>query len=318
VSKRTCGLLWKLGAVIIAEGVIAAVPCAAQQLTNDKLALTLDAQGGSYRLSVRGGQPIITSRVAAQVNHQWLRSSDYPRHQASQSKFTDDLGSGRAITVTCTGLEGKADLVYTVQVYDQRPYATILVTVRNTTGKEVTVQSIRGLEAIGEPLLNLGGSTLANRILSDSFSEDWPELQIYNLGKVPGGIHRGVGSQLIYNREAKQSLFLGALTSDRFLTLLHLQTSGSGDDTKIGSFSVDSTGTTEVQKEFDLKSNPTEDQIELSLPVERGAEMKSERLMLQAGPDYHNQLLAYGVGRPFTARSTKARPWRMRTGRPNI
>ena len=294
MSKRTCGLLWKLGAVIIAEGVIAAVPCAAQQLTNDKLALTLDAQGGSYRLSVRGGQPIITSRVAAQVNHQWLRSSDYPRHQASQSKFTDDLGSGRAITVTCTGLEGKADLVYTVQVYDQRPYATILVTVRNTTGKEVTVQSIRGLEAIGEPLLNLGGSTLANRILSDSFSEDWPELQIYDLGKAPGGIHRGVGSQLIYNREAKQSLFLGALTSDRFLTLLHLQTSGSGDDTKIGSFSVDSTGTTEVQKEFDLKSNPTEDQIELSLPVERGAEMKSERLMLQAGPDYHNQLLAYG------------------------
>src|SRR5262249_42376724 len=144
---------------------------------------------------------------------------------------------------------------------------------RNTTGEEVTVQGIRGLEAIGEPLVNLGGHTFADRVLSDSFSEDWPKLQIYDLGEAPGGIHRGTGSQLIYNREKKQSLFVGALTSDRFLTLLHLQASGSGDDTKIGSFTVDSTGTTEVQKEFDLRSAPAEDQIELSLPVKPRADM---------------------------------------------
>ena len=237
------------------------MPCAGQQLTSDKLSLTLDAQAGSYQLRLQRGQPIFTSRVAAKVNHQWLRSSEYPHHQASQSTFTDDLGSGRAITVTCTGLEGKADLVYVVQLYDQRPYASVQVTVRNTTGKEVSVQAIRGLEAIGEPVLNLGGQIFADRILSDSFSEDWPKLQIYDLGKAPGGIHRGAGSQLIYNRETKQSLFVGALTSDRFLTLLLLQAWGSGDDTKIESFSVDSTGTTEVQKEFDLKSNPAEDQI---------------------------------------------------------
>ena len=294
MSKRTCGLLCKVGAAIITGALIVAVPCAGQQLTSDKLSLTLDAQAGSYQLRLQRGQPIFTSRVAAKVNHQWLRSSEYPHHQASQSTFTDDLGSGRAITVTCTGLEGKADLVYVVQLYDQRPYASVQVTVRNTTGKEVSVQAIRGLEAIGEPVLNLGGQIFADRILSDSFSEDWPKLQIYDLGKAPGGIHRGAGSQLIYNRETKQSLFVGALTSDRFLTLLLLQAWGSGDDTKIESFSVDSTGTTEVQKEFDLKSNPAEDQIELSLSVEPGADIKSERLMLQAGPDYHNQLLAYG------------------------
>ena len=294
MSKRRCRLLCKLGTVIISGALIATVLCAAQQLTNDKLSLAVDAQAGTYQLSLRGGQPIFTSRVAAQVNHQWLRSSEYPHNQASESAFTDDLGSGRAITVTCTGLEGKPDLAYAVQLYHQRPYATVQVTVRNTTGKQVTVQAIRGLEAIGEPVLNLGGHTFAERILSDSFSEDWPELQIYDLGKAPSGIHRGAGSQLIYNRETKLSLFIGAVTSNRFLTLLHLQASGSGDDTKIGSFSVDSTGTTEVQKEFDLKSNPPEDQIELSLAVEPGADIKSERLMLQAGPDYHNQLLAYG------------------------
>ena len=284
----------KLGIAVIAGALIAAVPCAAQQLANTNLSLTVDAQAGSYQLSLPGGQPIFTSRVAAQVDHQWLRSSDYPHKQASESKFTDDLGSGRTIIVTCSGLDGKPDLVYSTQLYDQRPYATIEVTVHNATGKKPTVQAIRSVEAAGEPLVNLGGHASADRVLSDSFSEDWPELQIYDLGKAPNGTHRGAGSQLIYNRETKQSLFLGALTSDRFLTLLHLQSSGSGDDTKIGSFSVDSTGTTEVQKDFDLKSNPAEDLVELSLPVEPGAEMKSERLMLAAGHDYHNQLMAYG------------------------
>ena len=294
MSKRTCGLLCKVGAAIITGVLIVAVPCAAQQLTNDKLSLTIDAHAGSYQLTLRGGQPMFASRVAAQVDHYWLRSNEYPHHQASESTFTDELGSGRAVTVTCTGLEGKADLVYVVQLYDQRPYATVQVTVRNRTGREVTVQAIRGMEAIGEPVLDLGGHAFADRILSDSFSEDWPELQIYDLGKAHGGMHRGAGSQLIYNRESKQGLFLGALTSDRFLTLLHLQAAGSGEETKIASFNVDSTGTTEVQKEFDLKSSPEEDQIELSLPLEPGSDMASERLMLQAGPDYHNQLLTYG------------------------
>ena len=65
----------------------------------------------------------------------------------------------------------------------------------------------------------------------------------------PDGMHRGVGSQLIYNRQTKQSLFLGALTSDRFLTLLRLKAEGKGADAKIASYNVDSTGTTEIQKD---------------------------------------------------------------------
>ena len=268
VSKAMQRLLGKVAPSVISRALLVAALCvaqqcvaqqsAAQQLTNDKLSLTANPQDGSYQLAVRGGQlisaqPVFTSRVAAQVDHQWLRSSDYPHHQASESTFTDELGSGRVITVTCSGLDGKADLVYAVQLYDQRPYATVQVTVQNTTGREVTVQAIRGVEAIGEPVLNLGGRTFANRILSDSFSEDWPDLQLYDLGNAPGEMHRGVGSQLIYNRQTKQSLFLGALTSDRFLTFLHLQAEGKGAEAKIASFNVDSTGTTEIQKEVALE-----------------------------------------------------------------
>src|SRR5271157_119759 len=290
----SCGWLCSVGIGIIAVALIVVTPCAAQQLTNDKLFLSVNAKDGAYQLAVRGGQPIFTSGVAAQVNHQWLRSADYPRHQVSESTFSDELGSGHAITVTNSGLPGKADLIYVLQLYDQSPYGTLQVTLRNNTDKEVTVQAIRGIDALGEPLLDLGGHAFADRILSDSFSEDWPQLRLYDLGKAPGGMHRGVGSQLVYNRESKQSLFIGALTADRFLTVLHLQTAGDGTGMKIASYSVDCTGTTEIQKDFDLKNAPAENQVELSLPLASGSDMVSERVMLQAGLGYHNQLLAYG------------------------
>ena len=107
-------------------------------------------------------------------------------------------------------------------------------------------------------------------------------------------MHRGAGSQLIYNRESKQSLFLGALNSDRFLTLLHLKAEGTGAKAKIASYTVESTGTTEIQKDFDLKNSPADDQVELSLPLKAGEDMVSERVMFEAGPNYHDQLLAYG------------------------
>jgi hypothetical protein len=294
VLRRTRGIVFRVGLAITTGTLILALPCVAQQLTNDELSLTVNAQEGSYQLSLHDGQPVLRSRVAAEVGHQWLRSSDYPRRQAAESTFEDDLGPGHQITVTCSGLDGKPDLVYVLQLYKQRPYGTVEVKVQNNSGREVTVQAIRNVEALGEPIINLGGGQSADRVLSDSFSEDWPDLVLYDLGGVPGGMHRGAGSQLIYNRESKQSLFLGALTSDRFLTLMHLHAERVGAKSKIASYTVESTGTTEIQKDFDLKDSPADDQVELSLPLKPGEDMVSERLMFEAGPDYHNQLLAYG------------------------
>ena len=294
VPKRTRRQGFRVGLAVTTGILMVGLPCMAQQLTNDEISLTVNAQEGSYQLSLHDGQVVLRSRVGAQVDHQWLRSSDYPRHQASESTFEDDLGSGRQVTVTCSGLDAKPDLVYVLQLYKQRPYGTVQVKVQNSAGQEVTVQAIRSVEAMGEPILNLGGAQSADRVLSDSFSEDWPDLALYDLGGVPGGMHRGAGSQLVYNRESKQSLFLGALTSDRFLTLMHLRAEGMGAKTKIASYTVESTGTTEVQKEFDLKDSPADDQVELSLPVKPGEDMVSERLMFEAGPNYHEQLLAYG------------------------
>jgi alpha-galactosidase len=273
--------------------LMSALLCPAQQLTNDRLSADVK-QDGSYQLAIRNGRPVLSAGVAAEVDNQWLQSSAYPQHHTSESAFKDDLGAGREFTVIFTGLRGKPDLVYALQLYTEHFYGTVQVKVRNSTGKDMSVQAIRSVDAIGQPIIELGGHLSADRVLSDSFSEDWPDLKIYDLGQAPNGMHRAVGSQLIYNRESKQSLFLGVLTSDRFLTIFHLQTQGSGLDTGILSYTVESTGTTEIQNDFDLKHSPPEDRVELSLPVKRGEEIASEKLLFAAGPDYQDQLLVYG------------------------
>jgi alpha-galactosidase len=294
VSNRACKLSCRVALAMLFEALILIAPCAAQRLGNEALSVSVNAQEGTFQMAMPEGRPVFTSGVAAEVNHDWLRSNDYPHHAVSVSKFTDDLGSGRMITVTNSGLAGKADLVFAIQLYDQEPYAALQVSIQNTTEKTLTLQSVRALALIGDAALNLGGHLSADRVLSDSYSEDRPVLQLYDLGKAPSGMHRGVGSQLIYNRESKQSLFIGALTADRVLTYLHLQASGENDGAKIVSYRVDLAGTTEIQKEYDLKSGSPESQLELNLPIEPGTKFLSERLMLETGPDYHRQLLAYG------------------------
>jgi alpha-galactosidase len=284
---------------IVAAVTLGALPCAAQQLTNGSLSVTVNAQDGSYQFGSTGSPSALQASVGALVDHTWLRPGSYPSHSVSESPFSDALGSGRQLTVTCSGLRGSPDLIYVVQLYTQNPYGTVQVRVRNGTGKATSVQAIRSVEAIGDSIVSLGGHPSDERILSDSFSEDWPDLVISDLGDAPGGMHRGVGSQLIYNRKTKQSLFLGALTSDRFLTLLRLKAEGKGAGAKVASYTVESTGTTEIQKDYsqakslEAKSLQS-DRIELSLPLNPGEEMSSERVMFAAGPDYLGQLRAYG------------------------
>ncbi len=263
------------------------------------LSVVVDAGDGSYDVQTEnGGHSILRARVAAEINHKWVKSTDYPKHEIAQSNFEDALGHGQKITVISSGLPKLPDLAYTLAIYEGRGFGTIEANAENHTGNPITIQNIRNVEALGNPMINLGGPQNADRVLSDSFSEDWPPLQIYDLGKAPQGLHRAVGSQLIYNRESKKSLFVGALTSNRFLTIIHLQTQSSpAHAPDISSFTVDSTGTTEIQAtdpESGLRDGPAENLIELNIPLPDGESVTSERVMFSAGGDYHSQLENYG------------------------
>jgi alpha-galactosidase len=255
---------------------------------------------GTYQIGTgTGGNEILHARVAAEIDHKWIKSTDYPKQEISQSNFEDALGHGKKITLTSSGLPNVPDLAYALEIYEGKAFGAIEAEVQNHTGKPLTIQSIRSVEAVGNKIVDLDGTQSADRILSDSFSEDWPPLQIYDLGKAPQGTHRAVGSQLIYNRDSKQSLFLGALTSNRFLTVIHLQTQSSSPDAPaITSYTVDSTGTTEIQAtdpESGLREGPAENLIELNIPLLAGESITSERVMFAAGSNYYSQLDNYGA-----------------------
>lgn len=299
-NRTEIKLLWWCSACALACSLITTLAQAADvELKNSALEVKVSSADGSYVISSVGSKiPIIHARVAAELDHHWITSSDYPRHDISDSSFEDTLGHGRQATVKSAGLAGQPDLTYTIRLYETHPFGEIQVQLSNGADHSCEVESIRSVEALDKDILDLGATPGSDRVLSDSFSEDWPPLQLYDLGKAPNGMHRAVGSQLIYNQQSKQSVFFGALTSDRLLTIIHLKTQAGSAGPTIQSFTVDSTGTTEIQateEDSGMRGAPKENLVELNLPLPRGSSMSAERLMFAAGSDYHAQLESYGA-----------------------
>ncbi|HXW89294.1 MAG TPA: PKD domain-containing protein [Terriglobales bacterium] len=255
------------------------------------IGVSLYPADGSYTIfDPVSKKPILHSGVAVEIDHHWVRSSEYPQHSSSRDDVADGLGPGTRLTISSTGLRGQPDLIYSLQTHGNPDFLTMAVTVRNGGENAITVQAIRSVEAVGSGIVDLGGPALSDRVLSDSFSEDRPSMVIRDLADTDRGMHRGVGSQLIYNTQTKRSLFVGALASDRFLTILRLHV----EKDHMTSYEVDATGTTELEKENSLETSPPEDQIELGLPVAAGASLSSERLLISTGTEYHQQLETYG------------------------
>jgi alpha-galactosidase len=262
------------------------------RLRNRSLVVTVNSSDGTYTIAAAGAAaPFVRARVGAKVNGHWLFSSDYPRHEAADSTFQDELGGGKQVTVTNTGSPDRPDLTCVLRVYDEKPFADVLVTVHSGTSQTLTIEAIRVLDAVKTPVVNLGQPESAIRVLSDSFSEDRPEMAIHDLLHPPEWGHVGVGSQLIYNRETHQSLFIGALTAERWLTVLRLGLNSAGDG--IGSYIVDSTGTSDIYNGAMLQKPRAEDIVEPSIPLEPGKDLSSERVMFQIGDDYHAELETY-------------------------
>src|SRR5258708_3287204 len=258
------------------------------------LRVTVSPATGDYIIGQSGtAADVLTATVAAKVDGLWLHARDYPKHSVTESVANDDLGTAHEWTVKHSGLADAPEMICTLHSYQDRPLGDIRVQVFNGSGKTIHIQAIRPIEATQSKILDLGGPVSSDRVLSDSFSEDRPVMKIHDLGDAEG-MHRGVGSQLLYNRQSHLSFFVGALTSNRFLTVARLHVGGSLKAPQIQAFEVDSTGTTELTRENSLKQAPAEDQIELSLPVAPQPGLDSERLLFGASDDYHALLETYG------------------------
>ena len=303
-SLKSCmGAVIAAGAVLWSCSVIAAEQ--AHSTPSDRAQVIGSIQGktlsvttysdGAYSIASPGiTGAVVRSDVEAEVGTRLLQSSAYPQHHIAQSEFQDEFGAGSTLTVTHTGLAGAPDLLWIVTLFRDQSWGEIEVKVLNTTDHAISVQAIRAVHAIDAPFISLNGPVSADRILSDSYSEDRPQLAIRELGDAPKGMHRAVGSQLVYNRQSGESLFLGALTSDRLLTIFHLKEQAAGAHTSILSYEAVATGTTEIMKGESLKESPPSEQVNLTLRVNAGESLSSERLMFAVGSDYHAQLEQYG------------------------
>src|SRR6266568_661611 len=276
--------------------LVGSLNCAilAEETASQGLGVTVSPTTGDYAIGQLGtAADVLTASVAAKVDGRWLHARDYPKHSIAESIVNDDLGTAHEWTVRHSGLERAPELICTLHSYRDKPFGDIQVQVLENAGRTIHIQAIRPIEARQNRILDLGGPAALDRVLSDSFSEDRLALKIRDLGDVEG-MHRGVGSQLLYNRQSHVSFFVGALTSNRFLTVSRLHVGGSLNAPQIEAFEVDSTGTTELTKENSLKQSPSEDQMELSLAVAPGAALDSERLFFGVSGDYHSQLETYG------------------------
>jgi hypothetical protein len=246
---------------------------------------------GSYALrSAAISGDVLHATVEIDTAARTLTPKLYPRHLASVSTFNDALGTGQMLTETHSGLQDAADLVCEFRVYADRPWGDIRVKVTNSTAQSVVIHSIRVIKSSGGTVLQLKGPDAEDRVLSDGLSED--PSQIADLGEPSGGVHRSFSSQLIYNRKSGQSLFLGALSADKLVTVFHLRSS-SRPDAHVSSYEVEDTGTTEYLHD-PSQAYGEANEVSLRLEVAPGESASSEPLMFAIGPDYHAQLENYG------------------------
>jgi len=248
-------------------------------------------QDGTYSLkSTAIPGDVLHSAVAVETAAGTLTSSLYPRHLATTAAFSDEVGSGQSLTVTHSGLPGKPDLACEFRVYVDKPWGEIRVKVMNSTTQPVVIRSMRVISSSGGTVVNLKGPDSEDRVLSDSLSED--PSQLVDLGDASGGVHRSFNDQLIYNRQSGESLFLGALSAGRLVTVFHLRGTEQ-PDARVLSYDVEDKGTNEWLRE---QSRPygEENEVPLRLEVAPGGSAATEPLMFAIGPDYHAQLENYG------------------------
>ena len=280
------------GALIVCVSLSASAQTKAV-LQNKELTVRVRATDGAYEiLSGELQRPVLISRVGAEINHQWVASSDYPHHEVTETSFQDALGNGHNLAVTFSGLSNKPDLVCHLRLYNDEPYGEVRVQVRNSTGGNVTVQNIRDVDAVGRPIIYLGAHEKDDRVLAEIVSEN-PSEHIGSLAQAPHGDYYGVRDDLIYNTASKQSLLLAAVTANRFLTVSNLRVKrNAAGKARIASFTMGSAGTTKAM----LGRDPIapDQRVWLSLPVAPGKSLSSELVMFATGPHYLQQLENYG------------------------
>ena len=268
----------------------------------DGLSVAVQAKDGTYEIQTgNSGHSVIHARVAAEIDHKWVRSTDYPKHEISQSAFEDALGHGKKFTVISSGLPNLPDLEYTLQIYDGRA----LWCHRGCSTKS------HGQSDDDPKYPKRRGRRRPRSSISDGAQKRRPQFSRIASARIgrhcrfsiwksssgdaprrrqPAPLQPGKQGEFVCS-----GLSLPTDCSRSFICRRNLRHHGG---IGIASYTIDSTGTTEIQAtdpESGLREGPAENLIELSVPLAAGESITSERLMFAAGKNYHSQLENYGA-----------------------
>ncbi len=309
VIRAAAMLTAAAGSLLLASGAEAQTT---HKITNGTVAMTVEDHGGNFSIVTPDGHVVLSAGCSVAIEGARLSCADYPQAITAASTFTDALGTGDELFTKFMGAAGKPDIERVLRVYKDSPFGSVMLRAVNSTKAAVVVHSLRLIDVSAAPStsaaakIDLGAAESKERVLADSFSEDRPTERIYDLGKAPdyksfddvseklSGLHVGVGSQLIYNRESGRDLFMGALTSHKFLTIFHLATNQNAAAPAVATLTVDSAGTKEPEQHEALSKATPENQMDASVSVKAGDSLESEPVLFATGTDYHAQLEAYG------------------------
>ena len=139
-----------------------------------------------------------------------------------ETSFANDVDAGpRLFTATHSGRSGDPDLICRIRLHSRPAFAEIEVQVRNSTAAPTTVQSIRVLEAV-DPFVNLDGPPSSDRVLSDSSARPAEHGSSRSRADQRRPAIWPWAANLSTTGRAARACFSGALTSERWLTILHL------------------------------------------------------------------------------------------------
>src|SRR5437588_10164942 len=117
-------------------------------IANRPLSVAVRNQDGAYEIR-SNSRTVLRSLIGAEINHRWIKSTEYPKHTISQASFQDMLGPGQQVTVTFSGRAGQPNLSYILRLYDDLSFGDIEVQLSNHASRAVAVEHIRCLEAVG-------------------------------------------------------------------------------------------------------------------------------------------------------------------------
>jgi hypothetical protein len=256
------------------------------EATNPDFGVALNEEKGAVRIYARhskGQLDGVTS--AALVNQKWLRSSDYPKHDAAFALFSDALGKGRQLTLTNTGLAGQPDLIMIFRVHVQPAYAEMMVEVKNGTGKPINIGAARFLENEGSSAFSLDGPDAATRVLTGKLTDHPPAGAFQDLSRATANELTSQDAQLVYNEKSKVAFLAGATAAQEWATSLHLKVKQSAI-----------TG-------FLAEVAPAAGKSQGGLPVASGDVFDSPVLFFSLSPNYERALQNYSAARKAAAQS---------------